>query len=209
VISGKREMSLQLAMKLESFFSLSDGELMQMQALQSIKQRKHDIKNHLCEQLVAKNAFWSYDVKSHEEIPDEELIEKCFTVLDLDDIDLTQISLNLEMETKASLLYRNNNYSTEERAHSGSHDYKGLCFYESDEWLSYVKEQANVNDNKIYLLANSSGQTNNVFDEYIWINNSWEYLGHKHVTLSDYYTKQEVNNLIQNLQNQINNLRNG
>ena len=88
VISGKREMSLQLAMKLESFFSLSDGELMQMQALQSIKQRKHDIKNHLCEQLVAKNAFWSYDVKSHEEIPDEELIEKCFTVLDLDDIDL-------------------------------------------------------------------------------------------------------------------------
>lgn len=88
VINGKREISLQLAMKLESFFSLSDGELMQMQALQSIKQRKHDIKNHLCEQLVAKNAFWSYDVKSHEEIPDEELIEKCFTVLDLDDIDL-------------------------------------------------------------------------------------------------------------------------
>ena len=88
VVSGKREVSLQLAMKLESFFSLSDGELMKIQALQSIKQRKEYIRNHLCEQLVAKNAFWSYDVKSFEEIPNEELIEKCFTVLDLDDIDL-------------------------------------------------------------------------------------------------------------------------
>jgi hypothetical protein len=37
---------------------------------------------------VAKNAFWSYDVKSYDIIPDEELIEKCFTVLDIPDIDL-------------------------------------------------------------------------------------------------------------------------
>ena len=59
-----------------------------MQAVQAIQQRKQSIRNHLCGQLVAKNAFWSFDVKSFEEIPDEELIEKCFTVLDMDDIDL-------------------------------------------------------------------------------------------------------------------------
>lgn len=88
IISGKREMSLQLAMKLESFFSLPEGELMKMQAMQAIKKRKQSIRNHLCEQLVAKNAFWSYDVKSFDSIPDEELIEKCFTILDIDDIDL-------------------------------------------------------------------------------------------------------------------------
>ena len=88
IICGKREMSLQLAMKLESFFSLPDGELMKMQALQAVRQRKQSIRNHLCKELVAKNAFWSYDVQSFETIPDEEIIEKCFTILDMDDIDL-------------------------------------------------------------------------------------------------------------------------
>lgn len=88
IIGGKREMSLQVAMKLESFFSLPDGTLMKMQAQQSVQQRKRSIRNHLCGQLVAKNAFWSFDVKSFDDIPDEELIEKCFTALDMDDIDL-------------------------------------------------------------------------------------------------------------------------
>lgn len=88
IIGGKREISLQVAMKLESFFSLPDGTLMKMQAQQSVQQRKRSIRNHLCGQLVAKNAFWSFDVKSSDDIPDEELIEKCFTVLDMDDIDL-------------------------------------------------------------------------------------------------------------------------
>lgn len=88
VIGGKREMSIQLAMKLESYFSLPEGELIKMQALQAVQQRKQMIRNHLCEQLVKKNAFWSYDVKSFNAIPDEELIEKCFTTLDMDDINL-------------------------------------------------------------------------------------------------------------------------
>ena len=88
IICGKREMSLQLAMKLESFFSLPDGELMKMQALQAVRQRKQSIRNHLCKELVSKNAFWSYDIKSFESIPDEEIIEKCFAILDMDDIDL-------------------------------------------------------------------------------------------------------------------------
>lgn len=88
VICGKRDMSLQLAMKLEAYFSLPDGELMKRQALQAVQQRKQDIRNHLCEVLVSKNAFWSYKVDSFDSIPDEELIEKCFTQLDIDDIDL-------------------------------------------------------------------------------------------------------------------------
>ena len=86
------------------------------------------------------------------------------SMTDLDDIDLTQISLNLEMATKSDLLFRNNNYSTEETIHSGSHDYKGLCFYESDEWLSYVKEQANANENKIYLLAYNTMVANGYYN---------------------------------------------
>ena len=88
VICGKRDMSLQIAMKLESYFSLPDGELMKMQALQAVQQRKQEIRNHLCEVLASKNAFWSYNMSSYDAIPDEELIEKCFTQLDMDDIDL-------------------------------------------------------------------------------------------------------------------------
>ena len=88
VISGKREMSLQLAIKLESYFSLPDGELLKMQTMQAIKKHKQSIRDHICEQLTAKNAFWSYNVKSFDSIPDEELIEKCFTTLDIDDINL-------------------------------------------------------------------------------------------------------------------------
>ena len=88
VISGKREMSLQVAMKLESFFSLPDGELMKMQVILAVQKRKQSIRNLLCEKLIAKNAFWSYEVKSYDSIPDEEIIEKCFTILDMDDIDL-------------------------------------------------------------------------------------------------------------------------
>jgi len=88
IICGKREMSLQLAMKLEAFFSLPNGYLVKMQAMQAVKRRKQALRNHLCEQLAAKNAFWSYDVNSFNDIPNNELIEKCFTVLDMDDIEL-------------------------------------------------------------------------------------------------------------------------
>lgn len=88
VINGKREMSLQLAMKLESYFSLPEGDLIKIQSMQAIQRRKQDIRNYLCESLVNKNAFWSYEVKSFDDIPDEELIEKCFTILDMNEIDL-------------------------------------------------------------------------------------------------------------------------
>lgn len=48
IICGKREMSLQLSMKLEAYFSLPDGELMKIQAIQAVQQRKRSIRNHLC-----------------------------------------------------------------------------------------------------------------------------------------------------------------
>lgn len=88
VVCGKRELSLQLAMKLESFFSLPEGELLKMQAVQAVRNRKDEIRDELCSKLIEKNAFWSYDVNSYHDIPDEEIIEKTFTILDMDDIDL-------------------------------------------------------------------------------------------------------------------------
>lgn len=88
VIRDKRELSLQVAMKLEAFFSLPEGELVKMQALQAVVKRKREIKEDLCRKLIANTAFWSYDISAIDEIPDDEIIESTFRVLDLDDIDL-------------------------------------------------------------------------------------------------------------------------
>jgi hypothetical protein len=50
--------------------------------------------------------------------------------------------------------------------------------------------------NKIYLVPREIGEENNVFEEYIWINSEWENIGSISIDLSDYYTKTEVNALL-------------
>lgn len=47
----------------------------------------------------------------------------------------------------------------------------------------------------IYLMANS-GSGSNVYDEYVWIDNKFEKLGSTEVDLSGYYTKTEVDTLL-------------
>ena len=47
-------------------------------------------------------------------------------------------------------------------------------------------------NNLIYLVPSSKQEENNVKDEYIWIDNSWELIGSTKIDLSDYYTKDEV-----------------
>lgn len=86
VVLGKRDLSLPLALKLESFFSLPEGKLLKMQTEQTIRQRKLLLRNEIAARLIKNNAFWSYANVSSGDIPDEELIEKCFTLLDIDDI---------------------------------------------------------------------------------------------------------------------------
>ena len=50
----------------------------------------------------------------------------------------------------------------------------------------------------LYFVPKTTSQTQDVYDEYMWVNNGWEMLGEKQITvdLSNYYTKQEVNDLI-------------
>lgn len=48
--------------------------------------------------------------------------------------------------------------------------------------------------NIIYLLPKSNSSTNNVYDEYVWINNSWELIGTTAIDLSNYYTKTQADN---------------
>jgi plasmid maintenance system antidote protein VapI len=86
IIAGRRELSIPLALKLESFFNLPEGKLLKMQTENSIHNYKHQLKDELEELLIKANAFWSYANVSADNIPSDELIEKVFIYLDLKDI---------------------------------------------------------------------------------------------------------------------------
>ena len=79
-------MSMPLALKLESFFNLHEGELLKKQAEERVRYYKQKLKSELVERLLEVNAFWSYAGISAEDISDDELIEKVFIHLDLADI---------------------------------------------------------------------------------------------------------------------------
>lgn len=53
-------------------------------------------------------------------------------------------------------------------------------------------------EDTLYFVPKTDTEESDMYDEYVWINNDWELVGTKQITvdLSDYYTKQEVNNLI-------------
>ena len=76
--------------------------------------------------------------------------------------------------------------------------------------ISVVQQLPEVGvSNKIYLLANESGKANNIYDEYIWINSTWEFIGNKCVELENYYTKAEIDSKITDIQDQINTINGG
>lgn len=53
-----------------------------------------------------------------------------------------------------------------------------------------------ISTTTIYLLPKQSAGTQNVYDEYIYLNNSWELIGNTEIDLSSYYTKTEVDNAL-------------
>ena len=52
-----------------------------------------------------------------------------------------------------------------------------------------------INPYCIYLILKTDPETDNIYDEWVYINNAWEYLGNTQVDMTQYYTKQEVNEL--------------
>ncbi len=88
IISGKRELTLHQALRLESLFDLKQGTLVRMQDEERINKHIESIRKSLCSKLLANKAFWSYSDVSEEMISNEDLIEKTFIHLDMDDIKL-------------------------------------------------------------------------------------------------------------------------
>lgn len=52
-----------------------------------------------------------------------------------------------------------------------------------------------INPYCIYMILKTDPETDNIYDEWVYINNNWEYLGNTKVDMTQYYTKQEVNQL--------------
>ena len=63
-----------------------------------------------------------------------------------------------------------------------------------------------ISDTTIYLLRNTDSEGNNFFDEYIYVNKRWELIGTTKVDLSNYYTIDEVNSIIDAINNNIDDL---
>lgn len=52
----------------------------------------------------------------------------------------------------------------------------------------------------IYLVPSATTETQNIYDEFIWVNNDFEQIGTTAVDLTNYYTKSETDTLLNNKQ---------
>ena len=53
-----------------------------------------------------------------------------------------------------------------------------------------------ISTNTIYLVPKQTAGTQDVYDEYIYVNNAWEHIGSTEVDLSNYYTSAQVDTLL-------------
>ena len=58
-----------------------------------------------------------------------------------------------------------------------------------------------ISTTTIYLVRNEEVSGSNLYDEYVYTNNAWEKIGNTSVDLSNYYTKTQIDNLLNNKQN--------
>lgn len=52
--------------------------------------------------------------------------------------------------------------------------------------------ETDIDTNAIYMVSRAEAEEQNVYDEYMYIENAWEKIGSTDVDLSDYYTKEEA-----------------
>lgn len=103
-----------------------------------------------------------------------------------------------ELETKQNALVSGTNIKT---FNGQSILGTGNIEFEQGKTITVVTKLPQTGDpDRIYLVPNESSRTNDIYDEYIWLveQSKWEFLGNKHVDvdLTDYYTKEEVDALI-------------
>lgn len=66
-----------------------------------------------------------------------------------------------------------------------------------------ILPEENIDLNTIYMLKSSEPLESNIYNEYMYINNEWEQIGSTAVDLDKYYTKEEIDNKITPIVNQL------
>lgn len=61
-----------------------------------------------------------------------------------------------------------------------------------------------ISTTTIYLVPKATAGTQDVYDEYLYVNNAWEHIGSTQIDLSNYYTKTQVDTLLADKNDNVN-----
>lgn len=77
----------------------------------------------------------------------------------------------------------------------------GTIYHEGINGFEIVDElpTENIDTHTIYLVKETVGEADDYYNEYIYVNGEWELLGSTQIDLSDYYTKEQVDKIIETL----------
>lgn len=67
--------------------------------------------------------------------------------------------------------------------------------------IVHVLPAENIDNHTIYFVSKTTSGGNDVYDEYIFIDNKWEHIGSTAIDLSDYYNKSQVDSKIEQIEN--------
>ena len=98
-------------------------------------------------------------------------------------------SVNITVPTKVSQLTNDSNYATQSYV---TQQIGGI-----DKLKKSVVETlptSNIDTNTIYLVLKSSGESGNIYNEYMYINNDWELIGDTKTDMTGYVKKQSFSN---------------
>jgi len=61
-----------------------------------------------------------------------------------------------------------------------------------------------ISTTTIYLVPKATAETQDIYDEYIYVNNAWEHIGSTEIDLSNYYTKTQIDTLLADKNDNVN-----
>lgn len=99
-------------------------------------------------------------------------------------------------ELQANRVTTINEVSTDTTYPSAGAVYRAIIAYSDAGMKFIIPESGNLPDegetSAIYLVPNEGAAANNIYDEWMYINSTWEIIGSTQVDLSNYYTKTET-----------------
>ena len=61
-----------------------------------------------------------------------------------------------------------------------------------------------ISTTTIYLVPKATAETQDIYDEYLYVNNAWEHIGSTEIDLSNYYTKTQIDTLLADKNDNVN-----